>query len=216
MPEQMPEQKYNQQLDQDFQPHWPSYYQAVAGRPPRDTLLGALERFERATPVQRSRFAVDLGCGEGRDTVELLRRGWQVLGIDANPEAIERLLNRDDLLYPNHLETCLSKFEDADWPEADLVNASFSLPFCAPESFPRLWSQIVRSLKSGCRFSGQLFGNRDSWATIPGRSHHTRIQAEVLLQAFEIEVFEEEEQDGQTALGHQKHWHIFHIVACKR
>jgi SAM-dependent methyltransferase len=201
---------------QEFNPDWSAYYKAVAGRPPRNTLYAALERFETSTLAQQSHFAVDLGCGEGRDTVELLRRGWHVLAIDANPEGIEYLLSRQDLPQSDHLKTCVSNFEDADWYEADLVNASFSLPFCPPESFPNLWSQIVRSLHPGGRFAGQLFGNRDDWATIPGRSHHTRPEVEALFQSFEIEVFEEEEHDGQTALGQPKHWHLFHIVACKR
>ncbi|WP_246275417.1 hypothetical protein [Brasilonema bromeliae] len=60
-----------------FERDWSAYYNAVIGRPPRDTLLEALARFDaeslnqQETPVQQSRFAVDLGCGEGRDTVEL-------------------------------------------------------------------------------------------------------------------------------------------------
>ncbi|MEJ1932020.1 class I SAM-dependent methyltransferase [Nostoc sp. NIES-2111] len=41
-------------------------------------------------PTDAPRFAVDLGCGDGRDTVELLRRGWRVLGIDGAQEAIAR------------------------------------------------------------------------------------------------------------------------------
>jgi trans-aconitate methyltransferase len=45
----------------------------------------------------RDFFAVDLGCGAGRDTAELLRRGWRVLAIDAEAEAIRRLLERRDL-----------------------------------------------------------------------------------------------------------------------
>lgn len=212
----MPELDYNQSLDKDFQPHWSDYYKAVEGRPPRDTLLAALERFEAAPAIDHSRFAIDLGCGEGRDTIEILRRGWRVLGIDSNPEAIERLLGREDLPNIEHLQTCVAKFEEAQWPEADLVNASFCLPFCSPESFPQLWSKIVDSLVPGGRFSGQLFGERDSWATIYGRTHHTRAEVEAMLQPFEIEMLNEEEHDGFTAVGQPKHWHIFHIVACKR
>ena len=38
--------------------------------------------------------AIDLGCGEGRDTVEILRQNWAVLAIDQNPDAIASLRNR--------------------------------------------------------------------------------------------------------------------------
>jgi len=192
------------------------------GRPPRDTLLAALARFDTESlnkeeiPIQQSRFAVDLGCGEGRDTVELLRRGWRVLAVDGEAEAITRLLNRPDL-NREFLETRVVRFEDVLLTESvDLVNASFSLPFCPPKSFPIVWENIISSLRSGGRFSGQLFGNRDSWAIYTSMNHHTRQEVEMLLQSFEIEMLEEEDHPGKTAIGEEKHWHIFHIVARKK
>lgn len=201
---------------QSFDGNWPNYYQAVAGRPPRDTLLAALERFEAEQLDNKiSRFAVDLGCGEGRDTVELLNRGWQVLAIDGHSEGISRLLSRPDLQHRDRLETRLARFQEASWPDADLINASFSLPFCPPELFSAMWDRIVRSLRHGGRFAGQLFGDQDEWATIPTNTHHTRAEAEALFQLFEIERFDEVEQDGETAVGKQKHWHLFHVVARK-
>ncbi|MBD3562074.1 class I SAM-dependent methyltransferase, partial [Planktothrix sp. FACHB-1355] len=162
------------------------------------------------------RFAVDLGCGEGRDTVELLRRGWRVLAIDGNAEAFERMLARPDLQNVELLETKLGKFQDTTWPETDLINGSFCLPFCPPEYFSQLWDKIVQSIRVGGRFSGQLFGDRDDWAKIPTHSHFTQAQVEKFLEPFEIEVFNIEEEDGKTALQEPKHWHIFHIVARKK
>ncbi len=198
-----------------FERDWSAYYNAVVNRPPRDTLLAALERFDAEESATQSRFAVDLGCGEGRDTVELLRRGWRVLGIDGEQEAIARLLSRPDI-NPERLETQVTRFEEVILPDSvDLVNASFSLPFCPPEHFPSLWEKIVASLASGGRFCGQLFGDRDSWAIYTSMNHHTREQVEVLLQPFEVEVFEEEDHPGKTALGEDKHWHLFQIVARK-
>ena len=191
---------------------WGEYYDAVANRPPRGTLLAALDRFgEAAAP----RFAVDLGCGDGRDTIELLRRSWSVLAIDAEPEAITRLAARPDLPAGARLATLCQRFEDATWPAADLVNASFSLPLCPPERFLDLWARIVQSLKPGGRFAGQLYGERDQWVGRPGITHMDRTAAECLLDGMAVELFEEEERDSLTARGKPKHWHIFHIVARK-
>lgn len=198
-----------------FERDWSAYYSAVVGRPPRDTLLAALERFETEKSSGRERFALDLGCGEGRDTVELLKRGWRVLGIDGNEDAIAGLLSRPDI-NREQLETQVKRFEEVILPSADLVNASFSLPFCPPEHFSDLWEKIVSSLRSGGRFCGQLFGDRDSWAIYTSMNHHTREQVEVLLQPFEVEMLEEEAHPGTTALGEEKYWHIFQIVARKR
>lgn len=199
-----------------FERDWVAYYQAVAGRPPRDTLLTALNYFEAEAPVDSPRVAVDLGCGDGRDTVELLRRGWQVLAIDGEAQAIARLLERPDM-NRDRLQTQIQRFESLSLPSGvDLINASFCLSFCPPDYFPLLWQTIVRSLKSGGRFCGQLFGDHDSWADYPNMTHLTRGQLENLLQPFEVEWLQEENHPGKTAVGEDKHWHIFHIVACKK
>jgi SAM-dependent methyltransferase len=201
---------------QNFEDKWPKYYKAVAGRLPRPTLLAALDNFAPELTPNSQRFAVDLGCGEGRDTVELLRRGWQVLAIDGNAAAFEQMKQRSDLKNLELLTIKIAKFSEANWPEADLINASFSLPFCPPEQFPNLWEKIVGGLRSGGRFSGQLFGDRDDWASIPTHSHFTEEQVKKLLEPFQIEMFTVEEVDGKTALQEPKHWHIFHIVAQKK
>ncbi|MGL5065819.1 MAG: class I SAM-dependent methyltransferase [Microcoleus sp.] len=208
---------------QPSQPNWVTYYQAVEGRPPRQTLLKALSIFDaKSLPGGLARghrpytgFAVDLGCGDGRDTVELLRRGWRVLAIDGEQKAFDRLLDRP--IEGDLLQTQLMRFETLILPQSiDLINASFCLPFCPPADFPHLWQTIVASLNSGGFFCGQLFGDRDSWSVYPDRTHHTREQVQGLLEPFEIEWFEEEEHPGRTAVGEEKYWHIFHIVARKR
>ncbi len=190
---------------------WTRYYDA-AGDDARPTLLLALRLF--AEDGTDDGFAVDLGCGTGRDTFELLRSGWRVLAIDAQAEAIARL--RRAASATDRLATDVATFEDATWPQADLVNSSYALPFCPPESFGALWARIVDSLPSGGRFSGQLFGDRDGWAGGEGMTFVTRDDAEKLLRPFELERFDEIEEDGQTAVGDAKHWHLFHVVARKR
>jgi tellurite methyltransferase len=185
---------------------WARYYTAT-GDTPRDTLVAAADAF--AAPG----FAVDLGCGAGRDTLELLRRGWRVLAIDGEAEAVERLLAR---AAGERLETEVARFEDARWPTAELVNSSFALPFCPPEAFPPLWSRVVASLPPGGRFSGQLFGDRDGWAGEPDMTFHSRAAVEDLFDGFELERFDEVEENGKTALGEAKHWHLFHVISRKR
>jgi tellurite methyltransferase len=177
----------------------------------RETLLFALARF--SSPGR----AVDLGCGAGGDTAELLRRGWSVMAIDAEPEAIMRLRRRDDLGPGGlaRLETQVAPFEDAVLPAADLVNASWALPFCLPASFPTVWTRIAGSLVPDGRFCGQLFGDRDGWRDQPDLTFLSRVEVESLLEGFEAEQFDEVEEDGTTALGEPKHWHVFHVVARK-
>ncbi|HET9673500.1 MAG TPA: class I SAM-dependent methyltransferase [Gaiellaceae bacterium] len=185
---------------------WSAFYDAVAERPPHDTLLGALDRFGEPG------LAVDLGCGDGRDTVELLRRGWRVVAIDSEPEAIARLRARVGD-QGDRLEAAVARFEEAEWPDASLVNSSFALPFCPPGSFDAFWRRLRASIAPGGRFSGQLFGDRDAWAGSKDMTFHSRAAAEALFGGLELERFDEVEEDGQTALGDPKRWHVFHVIA---
>ncbi len=195
--------------------HWRAYYDKTGDRPPRVTLLFALDRFDAQAPSPRRRFAVDLACGNGRDTIELLRRGWSVLAIDKQRSAVEGLLERPDLPAEARLETRIARFEETSWPKADLVNSSFALPLCPPETFPGLWRRITGSLRRGGRFCGQLYGERDDWAGDPTITFFTRAEVDSLLAPLEVEYFWEEEDDTVTPRGKAKHWHIFHIVVRK-
>ncbi len=185
---------------------WSRYFER-ASLDPRPTLVEAAERF--AEPG----LAVDLGAGTGRDTAELLRRGWQVVAIDGQQEAVDRILAH--VGDSARLETKVGRFEETSWPHCDLFNASFALPFCAPALFPALWQRIVDSVVPGGRFAGQLFGVRDDWART-GVVVQTREEAEALLEPFDIELLDEFDGDGPTIIGKTKHWHVFHVVARKR
>ncbi len=191
---------------------WAAYYAKTGGRPPRETLMFALDRFDEG-PADAARFAVDLGSGAGRDAIEMLRRGWRVLAIDAEPDAIGALKARSDLPPDADLTGMVSRFEEAAWPACDLVNSSFALPLCAPSNFDAVWRRIETSLRPGGRFAGQLYGEHDSWMGRDGMTFHSRADVEALLGRFDIEYFVEEEDDSTTPRGEAKHWHLFHIVA---
>lgn len=211
---------------------WPNYFRTMAGKGPRETLVAALDRFDREDGFDRETeqdsasptahpthpspsFAIDLGCGEGRDTIELLRRGWRVLAIDGHPMGLDMLRAR---IGPNdtpRIECILAAMEDAPLPPCRLLNASFSLPFCAPARFADLWRRVVASIEPGGRFAGQLFGDRDEWASLPDRSHQSRSELDHLFAGFLLEELREEERDSPDAEGNAKHWHVFHIVARK-
>ncbi len=192
---------------------WPGYFASVAGKPARETLLFALDRFGSEPPAD----AIDLGCGEGRDTQELLSRGWDVLAIDGSQEGIDLLLTRPGLKNHPKLTTRVSTFETLDdLPKVRLLNASFSIPFCHPDHFERFWGVVTGAIEPGGRFAGQLFGDRDSWAEISDRSHQPLAEAKRLFEGFELEMFDEEERDKQDFQGIEKRWHVYHVVARKR
>jgi len=193
--------------------YWAAYYEKLRDRPPRKTLLLALDGF--GTPPTDA-LAVDLGCGDGRDIVELLRRGWNVVAVDAEPEALRQLAARR-LPHAERITPVVARLEDYSLPAGlHLVNSSFAMPLCEPAKFHVLWTRICQTLPSGGRFSGQWYGPRDSWFGRAGMTFVGRDEAMRMLGQFDIEMFDEEEDDGVTPRGHVKHWHIFHIVVRKR
>jgi trans-aconitate methyltransferase len=193
---------------------WKEYYQKIKGRPPRPLLLDALTYFTDESPGTQ-RTAIDLGCGDRTETAVLLEQGWNVLAIDGEPASIQHLLAKVPEAGQARLQTQVAKFENVSLPSADLIHASYSLPFCTPEHFDAFWLKIMNSIKSGGRFAGQFFGVRDSWADSPGMTFHTEEQVRKMLENFEIEYFHEMDEDGSAVSG-PKHWHVFTVIARKR
>lgn len=192
---------------------WPGDFGAVLGQPPRDTLLAAVSAFEQEGIGPG--FAVDLAAGEGRDTLELLTRGWRVLATDAEPAAFTYLWPRVPAAARERLTTTVARFGDTALPSCDLVNASFALPFCPSRHLPALWARIVAAIRPGGRFAGQFFGDRDSWASRADRTHHTHEDVVALLAGFDIEMLRVEERDDPPDVREPKHSHLFHVVARK-
>ncbi|MDA0334506.1 MAG: class I SAM-dependent methyltransferase [bacterium] len=192
---------------------WPGYFGAVLGKGARETLVAALDSFAREGLAQG--FAVDLAAGEGRDTLELLRRGWRVLATDGHPEAFTHLWPRVPEASKPLLTTLEATFAETQVPECDLLNASYAVPFCPPQHYPELWRRTVAAIRPGGRFAGQFFGTRDSWASLPGRTHHSQEEVVRLLAGFEIEMMDEEEMDDTPEVRNPKHWQLFHVVARK-
>ncbi len=67
---------------------WERYGRAAAA-----SIAALLDReeAERSHPLGR---ALDLGCGRGQYTPELARRGWQAVGVDVVPAAVEAARRR--------------------------------------------------------------------------------------------------------------------------
>ena len=187
---------------------WTPYYEAHDGREPRPMLLEVLDTFER--PGR----AVELGFGNGVETIAMLRRGWRVLAVDPTPEATERLLAAVPPEAADRLETVVAPMEDVALPRADLVWAAFSLFFCHPARFPEVWARIGAAVPPGGRFGGELLGAHDTWAGKEDITAFERENALALFDGWRIDRFDEEEHDGEACSG-PKHWHVFHVVATR-
>lgn len=188
---------------------WTAYYERTAGEPPRKSLVRALEVFGDVPPG----LAVDLGCGGGRDTLELVARGWRVVAVDREPAAAGRIASVVRGELADRVRTVIEPLESVEIPPCQLVNASYSLPFCAPDRFADMWSRVRAAIVPGGRFAGQFFGDRDEWRDNPELTFLTRDEVLALFEGFEIEEITELDEDGTTAMGDSKHWHVLTVIA---
>jgi tellurite methyltransferase len=194
--------------------YWSRYYEVTVDRPAWATVRFAIERFAtEADESQPERFAVDLGCGAGRDARELLRAGWRVLAIDREPAGLEALVAATPQELRGRLETRVADLADAEIPACDLVNASLSLPFLAPDPFWAAWRRALEAVTIGGRVAAMLFGDRDDSAGDRDMTCPAPDAIRASLEGFEIEHWVDAEEDTQTALGDPHHFHRIELVA---
>ena len=188
-----------------------AYYRYTAKQPPRELLLQLLKHLDWEKKSGPRRAAIDVGFGAGTDTLELLKRGWKVLAIDRQRLAANFLSPRVAPRLRSSLTILVSPIEELELPSADLVYASYSLPFCSPSQFPAVWRGIRKAVRPGGHFAGQLFGNHDSWRANRSMSFHSRDHVAKLARGFKLEMLRETEEEGMSFRG-PKHWHYFDII----
>lgn len=155
----------------------------------------------------RGRLAVDLGCGAGNESIALLKMGWRVHAVDAEPRAVEILTERVPKGLAEMLTTQVSMFHEASLPEADLVFASLSLPFAA-ERLGESVAVAVGAVRPGGWFVGVFFGPNDTWASEENVATVEADEIETMLDGFRKIGIEESEFDGPSGAG-PKHWHWY-------
>jgi len=67
---------------------WSGYVSKTTGTPPRPLYQRAVALFDHPGA------AVDLGCGAGNETLDLLQRGWSVHAVDSSEAAIRTVTDR--------------------------------------------------------------------------------------------------------------------------
>ncbi len=192
---------------------WAPFHRQTSGRPRRELLartLGCFDVEDRSPGV-----AVDLGCGSGADTLELLRRGWRVHAVDADPNglAVLRQMVPDDALG-GALALHVAQFEDFEFPECDQIWAAYSWPYCQRDQWPGLWRRMVAALRPGGRIAGDIFGEKHEWAVETAIQCFPEAAVRDLLQGLVVEAFDVE--DGvRPSGGVITRWHAFGIAARK-
>ncbi|MEA1902605.1 MAG: methyltransferase domain-containing protein [Actinomycetota bacterium] len=193
----------------DFDSGWEQYAEVTAGRPP-------LPFFDVAVAKANGdhgdgRLVVDLGSGGGVEARAFLERGWRVFAVDAEPRAVEVLLERTNREHLDRLETAVGRFTDVTLPQADLVYASLSLPF-AVDDFEESIASALAAVRPGGWFIGVLLGPHDTWADQVATVDRSDIAR--LFTDFENLDIDTHEFDGPSGIG-PKHWH-WHVISARK
>jgi hypothetical protein len=189
---------------------WAAYYRYTLGREPRPLFVHGMAALEAAA-VAPGR-AVEIGFGDGTETMRLLEAGWSVTAIDGAPAAAEVLLPRVPDATRARLEVVTGPAGEVDLPPLDLLYSSYVLSYLQPGEFAGLWGRVRDRLRPGGFIVVNIFGDRDEWASEPGTTYLSRPAVEALLDGLEIVSLDEVEEDGGSFVG-PKHWHVFDVIA---
>ena len=191
-------------------PDWAAYYRHTLGREPRPLFAKGMAALEAAgvAPGQ----AVEIGFGDGTETLALLEAGWRVVAVDAASQAAELLRGRVDGSAADRLEIRTASAEAVDLPPFDLLYAGYALSFLEPADFRRFWTGVRGRIRPGGLVVVNVFGVRDTWAGEPDMTFIDLDRVHRLVDGLEVVAIDEEDQDGDSFRG-PKHWHVFDVIA---
>lgn len=198
---------------------WTEYRRRTKEKLPKKPLVKLLDKLE-------SGKAIELGPGSGIDTLYLLEKGWQVLGVDSasgTEEDIRSLIstkNEEALANFSFINQSFEKLE-LEKEEYDLLVGFNSVFFCSPEKFNDFFETLTGSIKPQGYLLINLLGKKDDWNKT-GSRYKTFLEKEEILELlkdFEIDenTIKEREFDSKTTISKiPKHWHTFFICAKKK
>lgn len=138
---------------------------------------------------------LDAGCGGGRNLVYLLREGYEVRGVDGNPEAVRQVRNLAAQIAPSLPPESfqVADLEAIPFPDErfDVVLCSAVLHFARDEAhFDRMLDEMWRVLHPGGLFFARLASTiglegrvrplQGRWFLVPDGSERFLVDAEML------------------------------------
>jgi len=191
-------------------PDWPAYYRHTLGREPRPLFVRGMAAV-RAAGVAPGQ-AVEIGFGDGTETIALLADGWGVVAVEATPAAEAVVRPRVPAGAAHRLDVRIGAAQDVPLPVFDLLYAGYALSFINPARFEEFWAGIRHALRPGGHLVVNIFGDRDSWAGDPLMTFVDRDGLDRLLNGLEVLDLQVEDADGPSFSG-PKHWHVFDVIA---
>lgn len=184
------------------------YYKATINKKPS----GLIRNFflKKYNEKLNGNTAIDLGCGAGNDTEFLISKGFKVTAIDSE-EQVKDILDSKNIDKEN-LDVIIGDFSKIEIPKADLIFANMSL-FFVKDNFEEFLKNLLGKVNKKGFVVANFLGKEDDW-----NGTKTTIEKEKLLEYFkyfDINYFSEEKYYSKTALGENKFWHVYTVMAQK-
>jgi SAM-dependent methyltransferase len=132
-----------------------------------------VEKLVSLLQLKSGACVLDLGCGTGRHSLELARRGFQVVGIDRTAMFLKEARTRAaaEKLKVQFMEADMRTFVSPDKFDA-IVNLFTSFGYFEdPEDDRRVLKNVLGSLKPGGKFLLDVIGKEVFARMIPFREH---------------------------------------------
>ena len=166
--------------------------------------------------VSNKSIALDIGAGQGRDTIFLAKSGFAVDSIEKSDVAINYLKSLN-ISKVNPIQTRVEDFDIVE-DRYDLINAINVLQFVDDENIPKVITKIRAGLRSGGVVVIASFTEEDpSFLEHSFKKYFSKSELKELFSGFEIIFYREDLVDDKPHGGSPyPHQHgIVEIVAMK-
>ena len=139
--------------DTEYLKYWNSLYAKgdYFGTGPTKLAISA-EPIIKTKHVQK---ILDIGCGQGRDTLFFSKLGYHVNSIDISKKAIEHIIKTKERLNLNHISATTHDIEKPfPFPENsfDFIYSNLALQFFNTFKLDKIFSNIVKIMKKDSLF----------------------------------------------------------------
>ncbi len=154
---------------------------------------------------------LDIGCGNGADSLFLAQKGYEVTSVDIK----EQNINNPKITF---IRNSIESFEIEKNTYAAII-ARNVLPFVKDKKVVEsiLQSMTAGLTEDGCMFF-TIFGVKDDWFGKEHMSFFTETEIDSLVSKLPVTVFEKNAMEGfgLTMAKDIKYWNVFSYLCTKK